>query len=739
MADLAAEPALAVLLLAALTAFVVLVVLLRLRRSVRAARARGALADWLLGAEEAFAGSLASARQRLQRVVEQDPENHGARTLLGETLLQLGEPTAAHEHLLTLRQAFRVDNRRVAWGLAQALAAAGRAADAVDALAKLPRSGEATAGLRQRLALELAAGLPEEVVRTADALLARAPRSEAESASLRRVAAHAFALLRQVRAEHGDTDGAETARREAIAALQDLDGAGATLRRRLLSSPATVAASERALLAAPQALPASVAHVASSPTGRALEVLNEFAADVVEAPLECPTCGMTVSRSAARCPFCCGAAPLRLREPDLHRELGSAAVCSDEIEETEAHLQRLVDRAFAGDTEAREELVDAGARAVGFVYRRALCDAGARDVAVHVLQVMGSGVLDALLEAYERAKADATLPAGAREAGPEVMGRVVRTFGVAALPVFQAHLDADDRDLRKIVLDFYLGLDDPETLQAVLDRYPPVEVIQRLNLTPADRLQAWLRNMPMQGFVAEVLLVHPMFRRDEDVLLAAACAPSPAALLAVLARRGASHDLATFAVDRLHDEAVTGVAAELLRSYGLAAADALLAGYLDLDRSPSARELARGLLAELGPGIVPRVCLCLGASPSRMDDEIVSLLVALGDVVVDELHEAYAKRNLLERVGGRLVRRYNHPRNTILKVLARVGGERARAVLVALRSTETDPNLKLRLDQALQVVMRVPALPGKAGGTSAAEAGSRPSEDGDSERKDAVG
>jgi hypothetical protein len=222
--------------------------------------------------------------------------------------------------------------------------------------------------------------------------------------------------------------------------------------------------------------------------------------------------------------------------------------------------------------------------------------------------------------------------------------------------------------------------------------------------------------VPERGLLAEIVLVNPMFRRDEDVLLAAAQAPSPEPLLALLRRRGVRGELATFAVECLHDDAVAPVAERLLRDYGPGAADALLAGYLDLDRSPPVRARARALLAELGAAAAPKVCQCFGASPARLDDELVALLVALGDGAVPELREAYAKRNLLERVGGRLVRRYNHPRNAIIKALARIGGSAAQSALAALRAGETDPNLKLRLDQALQVVGRTPMLPAPARG-----------------------
>jgi hypothetical protein len=418
---------------------------------------------------------------------------------------------------------------------------------------------------------------------------------------------------------------------------------------------------------------------------------------------------VALERALPRCPLCGAASPARLREPGLHRELASPSAVADEVEENEAYLVRLLEQTLAGDPAARAALVEAGGRAVAVVFGRAVADGAAREVLVSVLQEMGNGILAALLDAYEavRARPDA----GGRDAAPDVVGRVVQTFGAGALPAFQARLDTDDRDLRKIVVDFYLGLDDVEELQNVLERYPPVEVIQRLNLTQPARLQAWLARVPAEGLLAEVVLVNRMFVRDEDLVLAAARAPDPEVLLGVLHRRGVSQDLATFAVASLHDDAVAPIAERLLRHYGTAAADALLAGYLDLDRPEAARRRARLLLAGLGAAATAKVCQCFGASPSRLDEELVALLVALGEGAVAELGEAYARRNLLERVGGRLVRRYNHPRNAIVKALARIGGPAAQATLAALRASETDPNLKLRLDQALQVVGRAPLLP----------------------------
>jgi hypothetical protein len=639
LSALADEPALVVVLLASVALLIAGTILLRLRRVVRQARTRAALEDWLLGAEDALCAQWRSARERLQRVVALDPENHGARLLLGEALLALDEPAAAHSHFVALTEAFGVRSPRVERGLVQALRDSDRVAEAAERVRVRGRVEQAAA-VRHRPhqpaaghAVAVAPGRPQPPLPMPLALVAAAPAS-------------------------GPTP------------------------------PGTALARGR-----------TAAELA----------LHEIAAEVAAAPFACSRCGVALAHSVVRCPQCEAKNTAAVREPGLQRALVSVAAAADEIEENDAYLRRLLAQTLAGDDAARAALTAAGAPAVDVVFTHAVAHAGPRALLVEVMQAMGSPALAALFDAYERVRRQSA-HGPAADAAPDVVGRVVQTYGPSALPAFEARLDTEDHDLRKIVIDYYLGLEQVEELQAVLERYPPVEVIQRLNATPAPRLQRWLTRVPDRGLLAEVVLVHPMFLRDEDLLLAAAQADAPDALLAILRRRSATHDLATFAVDHLHDDAVAPVAERLLQHYGLAAVDALLAGTLDLDRAQQARVRARGLLVQLGAPVVAQVCQCFGPSPSRLDDELVALLVAIGDVAVEPLCDAYRKRNLMERVAGRLVRRYNHPRNAIVKVLARIGGPAARSGLLTLRSTESDANLKLRLDQALQVVTRAPAL-----------------------------
>lgn len=719
LAALSAEPALVVLLLVTVVGTVAALVLVRLRRLVRAARTRAAIEDYLLGVEDALACHWVSARERLGRVVQLDPENHGARALLAEALTALDDATAAHEHYVMLRTSFGIRSPRVLVGYVRTLLAVDRAAEALRVVGEREWPQGDLAALRLRLQVELRAGSADAVVATASQLAARlAPGPEGDA--VRETLARAQLQAGAARARRGEAAAAAQARRAAASALAALNHPRAAATRvRLLGAEAMPAATTPGNATAASTNTAVVVRAdevfALVSPGSPAGLLRELAYDAATAPYACRVCGTVAVRAATECAQCGAREMVALREPGLQADLPSAAAAADAIEENDAHLQRLLEQALEGNGEAQGEIQEVGVRAVPLLFARAVRDGAARPRLMAWLEASGAEAVEPLLSAYEQERETLVEGDPRRDLAADLVGRAMQAYGRAALPALQARLRSEDHDWRKIVVDFHLGLDEPEELAALLDSYPPVEVIQRLNAAHPERLQKWLANLPERGFLAEVLLVQPMFRRAEDLLRAAALAKSPAALLGVLTRRGPSHELASFAVGHLDDPAIGEVCALLLRSYGAAAADALLAGYLEVERKPVTRSRARDLLVELGSAVVPQVCLCIGASPARLDDGVVDLLIAFGPAAVDRLRDAYAKRNLLERVGGRLVRRYNHPRNLIVKVLARIGGPAARAALTALRATETDTNLKLRLDQALQLVGETPVLPSAKG------------------------
>ena len=166
-AALAAEPALVEFLLFSTGAILLLMLNLRVSRLVRAARDRAAVKDYLLGVEQSLSGDLDGARQRLERVLAEDPENHHARLMYGEVLAGLGEAAEAHRQHVFLQKSFRMDSLRNELGLVSALLRARRPEDAVDSARRAVRAHpEDRSAVELLFQAELAAGFPEEAGRT---------------------------------------------------------------------------------------------------------------------------------------------------------------------------------------------------------------------------------------------------------------------------------------------------------------------------------------------------------------------------------------------------------------------------------------------------------------------------------------------------------------------------------------------------------------------------------------------
>jgi Tfp pilus assembly protein PilF len=720
---LAAEPALVVLGTVLVVGVVAVLTLERLRRLVREACSRAALQDYLFGVEQALSGDYESARDRLTRVLAEDPENHHARALLSEVLLELGDPVSAHREQLYLQRAFQVHSSRNDLNLARSLVAVGRPAEAAEAIRRAhldaPLGVDAA---RLLFKAELAAGIPEEAGRTAAHLVRLLPPGP-ERDRARAGGARAIARAAQARLQRGDEAGAVGLAREAGALLAGTSVGSALAARlaladgdpgralQLLTAPEPAPRAQLPAVAAaqaPAALPPPAAPIGHG--ARALLALHDPAAG----PLRCRACGAPMPRALAVCGECGGQGTAVEAEPGLARELESPGLVMDEVEETRAHVRRLVAAATAGDGGASLALVEMGTAAVEDVLAAALRGGAGQEALVDVLQRIGPMGLPALFEAFGKLKARSMagiLPWSSGDHGPSVLGRVVQGFGREALPHFQQLLDTDDRDLRKVIVDFYVGLADQTEFHMVLDRFPPVEVIQRLNAAPRGVLEAFLRTVEPGSFVADGLLVDAMFRREEELLLAAE-GREAGVQLDILARRGFSTDLAAFAVERLADDAARPVARAALIAYGAQALDVLLEAYADLDRPAGQRAEVRDLMLRIGPPIVVKVSQCFGPSPSLVDEELTSLIAGLGAEAVVPLCAAYERKTLLERVGGQWLRRYNHPRASLLRVLSRIGGEAARAALTELRGRESDPNLRLRIEQALHALAESEAAPG---------------------------
>lgn len=688
----------------------------RLTRLITGARSRQALADYLLGVEQALHGDLKGAHRRLASVVQTDPQNHYARLLLGKVLAELGEPEAAHTQHLYLQKAFGIQSIENDLLLAQSLLGAGMATEAAEAAERvLQRAPDRASGWDFVYRARLQSG-DFDAAAVAGRRLLDLLREGAARSQLRADLARTFAQAGASKLHGGDRGGAFAA----LQAAERLDARAAgvpLLAARIAAASRGVEAAVRDLLTdsddAPL-LPATASRLPAVVSGRrdAGLPLAPLAGLVDPERWSCRACGLPLPNEVAECPRCRCQDPARLAEPDLVAAVGAPANTMDAIDVNDAHVQRLV-RALLDDegqlrAEARAQLLDLRERAVEELLRQAWHRAGhEQEAVIDVLRAMGPSIAPALFAASDALEHTRLLPMGSRSPAA-LVGRVVQGFDRSALPHVGPLFASARPEHRKILIDFFLGLADLQEFQIVLERFPPLEVLHRLNKADAHVLQRFLQAVPPGHFLADTLLLEPAFHREAVVLAAIPGAPRPEVLRNVLRRRGASRSLTDVLIEALDDAALADVAEQLLGDLGEPVLDHALGAYTDLERPASQRSRLAAAIRRIGPASVVRLAASFGPEPTAFDDELRSLLGAIGDVAVPLLQEAYGQAGWLERVSIGLISRHTNRRVQIVATLRELGSAPARAALATLLGSERDPNLRLRLQQALHDLGDVP-------------------------------
>ena len=675
----------------------------RLVSLVRNARDRAALGDYLLGVEQALQGDLAGAEKRLASVLEQDPENHYARLMLGKVLGDLGETERAHQQHLYLQKAFAVESGENELLMARSLLAAGLPAESAEvaeqAMERMPGNANGW-GFLYRARLQQ--GEHKAAARAGRRLLPLLKSAE-ERRRWRSELARNYAEQGALAWRSGDVASAATAAK-AAEALDDQHSSLPLLRARLTGSQHGVPATARQL--------ATVAR-AGSPSGDASRLpkpvtarpplrMETFAGLLEPARWVCRACGAPLDRELLQCRRCGVSSPAELVEPALTRSLESPAEAMDRIDVNAAHVGRLVDALRHGEAGARDELVALGRAAIP-----ALIDAGAkgdevvRDMIVEVCHAMGADLLPAWFQARDQ---HSQRRFWGRGDGPDsVLSAALQRFGRDALPHVQEMMRSAASDHRTVFIDFFLGMGDLDAFQVVLERFPPIDILHRINRAPAPLLETFLHAIPRGHFLVESMLLEPTFYRDEALLAAARRAQDPEVFVEVMLRRGATRTLVDAAIDAIADDDMAPLAARLLEGLGDAVLEHCLAAYARPDVSDDARSRLARVLVRGGAAAAAHISDSFGPEPSRSDDELRALLVVIGDQAVGTLVTSYERSGWLEKVSAGLVSRYNNRRLQISLALGELGTAPAIAALRSLRRDEKDDNLRIHLDRALHL------------------------------------
>lgn len=705
LADVASQPGVVETALALLLLAIAGLLWLNLSRLATRVRERAALSDYLLGVEQALAGDLAGASKRLQAVLAEDPENHYARLLLGRVLAAAGEPAEAHKQHLYLQRAFAIESAENDLAMAQALLQVGQPAEAADAaeraLAAMP---EHLGALEFVFRARLSAGDHAAAAVRGRQLLARRPEGQ-DLIALRADVAHACTRAAQAALRGGHVQEAAAAAAQARAliadapAIRQLDAALAAARTSVGEAVAALLPAGEIGARLPVA-PGPLLPAAAAPGLRALTAL------VSTARWRCKACAGELVAAVLVCPHCGTGEPSTVDEPALFSPLPSPTTTIDAIEENAAHVRRVVRSAIEAEVpgvrdEATVAVLALRDKAVQELLAAAWLRSGsAGDAALALLRQMGPAITPALFAACDALAQQRLLPLGNRSPAA-VVGRVVQGFDRAALPHVEELFASARADHRKILIDYFLGLADPQAFQIVVERFPPLEILHRLNKSDGAVLRRFLQSLPAGHFVADGLLLDPAFYREDEVLAAIPTAPSPAVLEQVLVRRGPTRTLTKALISGLAEAGLADVAERLLRHFGERMLDHALAAFTDQDQDGAVRTRLGRLLTALGPPIVDRLCGSFGPEPTSLDDELQAVLAAMGEPAVAALQQAYGHTGWLERMTGGLLMRQTNRRVQIARTLLRIGGPTAAAALRALHEQEKDANLRLRLQQLL--------------------------------------
>ena len=708
------EPGVVEIALAAMLVGGVVLFWWRLAQLVQNARARDALSDYLLGVEQALHGDLEGAFARLSKVVQHDPQNHYARLMLGKVLAERGEPEQAHQQHLLLKSAFGIDSAENDLMLAQSLLAAGLPMEAAEAAERaLHKAPERHAAWDFVYRARLQSGDFEAAAAAGRKLLAAAEHGPGRQ-HLASDLARTFAQAGAMRLRHQDAVGARQLWQESqrlgggaesgslLAARLDAAERGtAAVAAALADDPAPPAATSGALVAVGSALPA-IRQV----TTNGLPVAT-LAGLVAPQRWSCRACQAPLNEAVPECPRCQAKDPAQLEEPALCGEIEHPGQTMDAIEANDAHLQRLVQSLLDGSDAqrqlARGELLELRERAVPAVLRAAWHLAGSEQQrAIDVLRSMGPAIVPTLFAASDQLEQQRLVPIGTRSPAA-LVGRVVQGFDRSALPHFQSLFAGAKAEHRKILIDFFLGLADLGEFQLVLERFPPMEILHRLNKADEPVLRRFLQAVPRGHFVAETLLLEPTFYRDEQVLAAIPGARDPDVLLGVLRRRGATRTLSKLLIGSLAEPELADLAERVLGELGPGVIEHALAAFADPERELGERTRLQRVLVRVGPAAAEHLIDSFGPEPSAFDDQLRAILQAIGEPVVPQLKAAYDHSGWLEKVSIGLISRHTNRRVQIVLTLAAIDSAAARAALQALLAAERDGNLRLRLQQALHV------------------------------------
>ncbi len=669
-------------------ALLFLLVLLRifwvLKRSLRRTRARKRLTDYLEAVENVLSGDPKSAVPKLERVLSDDPENIGARLALAGAHLDLQRPAEAHRRNLEAIEIFGAEGAGVELAMIRSLIAAGEEGEALERLEKAEKLFPGDKAL-----LELSWQLHEEcgffqaAVRAGKKVLADMP-SERNRKRLARTSAKAGTFL----LERGKKEEAFSLFQESLGLNPD----DIQAKRGILSlepGRGETWLKEPLLPLGNQESPKGLEEYPLS-SGIWRDVLTDA---------KCSVCHAPRNPEWDQCRSCGDEGPSIYSHEGFLRVVSNPGEKLDGIERNSAWLQIQLEKAQNGDEAALNELESTGEEGLP-LFLRFLCTTpqplqGLFSLCLRLARKNPQFFLKAVRR-FEEDQSGFWDFLRLETPGRRIIGELVGSLGPPALDVFRKERDLAESlskpQRRSMILDFFVGLKDPEEFDSLFARFSPFEILRHLNQSSPSRVADLMAVLASSDGPSCSLFMEEALGCEEALILALRRTQndSQERILHWIQAKGPRPSLIHRLVEEM-DHEPTAVLEKALGCFALDGRKVLVERFADPCLSPQCSQALQRVLLEAGPGVIADLCRCFGSAPAPSDDRIRSLLVQFGAEAVPEIFRAYKQHKGLLAFLGVQQNLARHARSLLLRVLAQVAPNEK--TFLEIESFEKDPEL----------------------------------------------
>ncbi len=425
------------------------------------------------------------------------------------------------------------------------------------------------------------------------------------------------------------------------------------------------------------------------------------------AAYRCSRCGTAHVRFEDRCGVCGAFGTYQAVHEAPVRTGQKIAEAIDEIEENRYYIGRLVERLVAGEVEAEATLLRLGPKAIPEVFQRMMEVSDNRPL-IAFLRKLGPDHLPLMGRAFLHMRTFGSRNIlreglGIFRSFDGIMEEILKAMGEESVPFLRESLGHTEEALQVIALKALIGLGRGDILEDLEGVVPHRDVITHMNEADGNALRKILELATPEGFLVRAIFSDRTFLREAELVDALKNPAAAAAAARSLERRGFSPDLFDALVAELKGDVATQ-ARKMLNDFGPAALDHLVRTFTRSGLDVHRRAEVEGLLLEHGARTAEKI---LEELPLKNAEDMAAVMVLfqkLGDRALPALEDRYGRAGAfsLRKIGLAFGKdKSADMKADLLRLMAAVGGERARILLSRLVEAESDSDLRSLARQCL--------------------------------------